>query len=130
MPGRHVMGGAGGSGGGGGGAYSESAALVRSTEGMSYTEEGRPPPGSGSAGGGGGTPHDGGEDELMDYVDSDVSVLAQFHEDAIRQVSHSLPTIPPHFSPLTVCLGAYISSISTSAYFLLFFPLRPHFLYY
>ncbi|PSN45332.1 hypothetical protein C0J52_18069 [Blattella germanica] len=88
MPGRHVMGGAGGSGGGGGGGtYSESAALVRSTEGMSYTEEGRPPPGggSGSAGGGGGTPHDGGEDELMDYVDSDVSVLAQFHEDAIRQ---------------------------------------------
>ncbi|KAJ9598659.1 hypothetical protein L9F63_010674, partial [Diploptera punctata] len=85
MPGRHVMGGAGGSGGGGGGVYSESAALVRSTEGMSYTEEGRPPPGSGSTGGGGITPHDGGEDELMDYVDSDVSVLAQFHEDAIRQ---------------------------------------------
>lgn len=80
------MGGAGGSGGGGGGSYSESAALVRSTEGMSYTEEGRQPTGAGSAGGGG-TPHDGGEDELMDYVDSDVSVLAQFHEDAIRQVS-------------------------------------------
>jgi hypothetical protein len=46
---------------------------------MSYTDEGRQP-------GGGGTPRDGGEDELMDYVDSDVSVLAQFHEDAIRQV--------------------------------------------
>jgi len=71
------MGGAGGSGGGG--SYSESAALVRSSEGMSYTEEGRHP-------GGGSAPHDGGEDELMDYVDSDVSVLAQFHEDAIRQV--------------------------------------------
>lgn len=70
------MGGAGGSGGGG--SYSESAALVHSTEGMSYTEESRQP-------GGGGTPHDGGEDELMDCVDSDVSVLAQFHEDAIRQ---------------------------------------------
>ena len=78
MPGRHGMGGAGGSGGGG--SYSESAALVHSTEGMSYTEESRQP-------GGGGTPHDGGEDELMDCVDSDVSVLAQFHEDAIRQVS-------------------------------------------
>lgn len=71
------MGGAGGSGGGG--PYSESAALVHSTEGMSYTEESRQP-------GGGGAPHDGGEDELMDCVDSDVSVLAQFHEDAIRQV--------------------------------------------
>lgn len=76
MPGRHGMGGAGGSGGGT--SYSESAALVRSTEGMSYTDEGRQP-------GGSGTPHDGGEEELMDCVDSDVSVLAQFHEDAIRQ---------------------------------------------
>jgi hypothetical protein len=46
---------------------------------MSYTDEGR-------QAGGSGAPHDGGEDELMDYVDSDVSVLAQFHEDAIRQV--------------------------------------------
>jgi hypothetical protein len=46
---------------------------------MSYTDEGRQPGGSGN-------PNDGGEDELMDYVDSDVSVLAQFHEDAIRQV--------------------------------------------
>jgi hypothetical protein len=46
---------------------------------MSYTEESRQPAA-------GGTPHDGGEDELMDCVDSDVSVLAQFHEDAIRQV--------------------------------------------
>ncbi|KDR10619.1 synaptic vesicle glycoprotein 2B-like [Zootermopsis nevadensis] len=76
MPGRHIAGGAAGSGGGG--SYSESAALVRSTEGMSYTEEGRQQ-------GGGGSPHDGGEDELMDSVDSEVSVLAQFHEDAIRQ---------------------------------------------
>jgi hypothetical protein len=64
---------------GDGRSYSESAALVLSTEGMSYTEEGRQP-------GGAGTPHNGGEDELMDCVDSEVSVLAQFHEDAIRQV--------------------------------------------
>lgn len=77
MPARHGM--AGAVGNGGGGSYSESAALVRSTEGMSYTEESRQQ-------GGGSTPHDGGEDELMDSVDSEVSVLAQFHEDAIRQV--------------------------------------------
>ena len=71
------MGGAGASGGGR--SYSESAALVRSTEGMWYTDEDR-------QAGGSGAPRDGGEEELMDYVDSDVSVLAQFHEDAIRQV--------------------------------------------
>ncbi|XP_049807229.1 synaptic vesicle glycoprotein 2B-like [Schistocerca nitens] len=63
------------------GVLSESAALVRSTEGMSYTEEG----GSMLAT----APHDEAaldvEEELMDYVDSDISVLAQFHEDAIRQ---------------------------------------------
>nr|CAD7262481.1 unnamed protein product [Timema shepardi] len=79
------------------GSYSESAALVRSTEGMAYTEEGGGSmlnPRSPTAGATVANmhsrhqddgPNDGGEDELMDYVDSEVSVLAQFHEDAIRQ---------------------------------------------
>ncbi|XP_063237443.1 synaptic vesicle glycoprotein 2C-like [Bacillus rossius redtenbacheri] len=65
----------------GAGPYSESAALVRGTEGMSYTEEGVPRPRSPRPQ----DEEDGGEDELVGSGDSDMSVLAQFHEDAIRQ---------------------------------------------
>ncbi|XP_067003158.2 synaptic vesicle glycoprotein 2B [Anabrus simplex] len=77
------------------GACSESAALVRSTEGMAYTEEGGsmlgssgPPLGGGvggGGGGGGGTGHDLEDDFECRRVSTDISLLSQFHEDAIRQ---------------------------------------------
>lgn len=58
---------------------SESASLVQSTDVMSYTEEaGSMLPTS--------SQEDCPPDAEEDFIDSDVSVLAQFHEDAIRQV--------------------------------------------